>query len=811
MREAQDRHAAETIPRAARLAEAQTLLRGPGKVLWIWGEPGTGKTVLAQQVAQRIRTHLPQVTIRLENSRVAEADVLSAVGHDDVDARSWSRAACRLYLRKMLAEGRSIGAVVFDGVTAEAALWELVPDALRVPLIVTSRRRSDHAAAAALHVGAYSPEEALAVVGGLLPALPAPDAERLAAAVGHHPLVIDRICRHVLGVSGPSVEDVSGALVADLLATLDSVDSMSGTGEHLSRVYRRTLATLRADTEFTVEVLTALLWISSKGTVPKDLADDYLRHRFPGAVGTLRVSAALRVLARWAILSEEGEAFVMHPLTAVILQGLLADSFDDMVAGFFSYLRELDPGHTSRLTAEIHRELLVMDHVLRTFWEGDQSLLCLSESVWLWLDHTGRRRPVRYEVTSEAVFATQGTSRRTVLDEPLAVLSEQIKDVCEAVVVLHRLGAPAPPEDHVSRPDGWAHYVRWSVQREDGLLRAVCGKTWVRAPHGVDGLPVCPRCAARMEAPMDRMLGRPAPSLEFLLRKLLRVTDGGTAEYDAGKAVEFLELLRDPSAPFALPELPGKEQLFDMALAALRVHNIATSAPAEQKSRWLDDSEAWSRRFLDLELDDDYFRAEALQLLGRSLLYRTYLMSDRPREERRPYYDRAARAYRDALALRPDDPGTLESLQEVLTRHAFLLVPTEPTQAERLIREIEPAYQGHLRSAPDDAEALGIVGISLANRGKWLRASDPTAAEALYARAVEHFRRSLDTRPGSLITLRRLGDALLGHAALAADASRTAARRYGAAARVFAEAAALAPEDAGLRQAAAFCEERLRT
>ncbi|MET9595029.1 DUF3039 domain-containing protein [Streptomyces sp. NPDC006516] len=807
--ETQDRHAAQTIARTGRLEEARTLLQGTGKVLWIWGGPGTGKTVLAQQAAQRVRTHLPQVTVRLENSRVAESDVLSAVGLDDVDARSWSPAACLLHFRKMLSEGRSVGVAVIDGVTDEEALWELVPDTLRVPLIVTSRKRSDHAAAAGLHVGAYSSEEALAVVGGLLPALPPQDARRLTAAVDHHPLVIDRVCRHVLGESGHSVEDLSAALVADLLSTLDSVDSISGAGEHLSRVYRRTLATLRDEAAINVEVLAALLFISSKGTVPKTLAGDFLRHRFAGTIGALRVSAALRVLDRWAIVSEENDAFVMHPLTAVILQGMLAESSGEVVTDFFSFLREASPGG-SPLTGRMHSELVVMDRVMRTFWPGEQSLLCLSSDVWLWLDRTGRSGPVRYEVRPEAVYTTDGRTRHAMRGEALETLVEQTKDYYEAMVVLRRLAVPAPVDDQVSEYDGLVHYVSRSAQLEDGLTRAVCGKKWVRSAAGFDGLPVCPRCAARMEPRVDRMTGRPAPSLPFLLRKLLRAADPRSAGHDAGRAVAYLELLRDPSPSIALPQIPGTAELFDMATAALKVHNLATGASDEQKHGWLDDSETWVRRYLELEVENARLHAAGHELLGHTLLYRTYLMDDRPVEERCSHYLAAARAYRESLALRPDGSGALEGLQEALTRHAFVLVPTAPMEAEQLVREIESAYRPYLEAAPDDATALGIVGISLANRGKWMRASDPVMSEELYSRAVDHFRRSLALSPGTPITLLRLGDSLVRYAGFAADDPETAAGRYGEAAQVFAEGARLEPGNENFRRGVAFCEERLR-
>ncbi|MFE9781827.1 hypothetical protein ACFYPA_27150 [Streptomyces sp. NPDC005775] len=543
--EMRDRQAGMTIARTDLLAEAQALLRDAGKVLWIWGEPGTGKTVLAQEIAGRVRTHLPVVTVRLGNSHVAEADVLSAVGHDGVDARSWSQAACRLHFREMLEAGRSVSVVVIDGVIDEPALWELVPDTLRVPLIVTSRTRSDHGSVACLKPGAYTPEQARAVVGLLLPHLPADDAEALSAAVGHHPLLVDRICRHVLGGSGHSVDEVSQALVADLLVTLDAVGSLSSTGVSLTRVYQKTLAALREEHEGILEVLASILWISSGGSVPASLADDYLRHRFSGAVGALQVTAARRILARWAIVSEENDAVVMHPLTAVILQNLLADSFSAVVTDLLVFLRTTARDSTVPLTRRLHHEVVVMDHVLRVYWGNGQSLLCLASDAWLWFDHTGRREPIRYEAHEDGLFVRQGgTWGKMAEDAALDVLVEQTQDYYRAQLTLMRYRVPRNADAHVSEPDGFAHFVRRGGPAEDGLTQAVCGKIWVRSAADVSKMPICARCSVLLEPYSDRTLGLVVRSLPFRLHRLVR----RSGWFDRG-SIFWKEELLPPGVP----------------------------------------------------------------------------------------------------------------------------------------------------------------------------------------------------------------------------------------------------------------------
>ncbi|TDC63899.1 ATP-binding protein, partial [Actinomadura sp. GC306] len=120
------RRITEQIDRPEQSREAERLL-AEARLLWIWGEAGTGKTVLAEQVADRVRGPLPAVKIRLGNSRVTEADVLAALDHDDVDARTWSPAACRHQLRRMIQDGGALGIVIIDGADKADDAWELVP------------------------------------------------------------------------------------------------------------------------------------------------------------------------------------------------------------------------------------------------------------------------------------------------------------------------------------------------------------------------------------------------------------------------------------------------------------------------------------------------------------------------------------------------------------------------------------------------------------------------------------------------------------------------------------------------------------
>ncbi|WP_327170119.1 DUF3039 domain-containing protein [Streptomyces sp. NBC_01336] len=800
--------------RRSELADAEALLNGPARVLWLWGQAGMGKTVLAQQLARQVGTHLPGATVRLENSRVAEADILGAVHHDGVDARSWSSAAGRLHLREMLTHGRSLGTVVFDGVTDEDALWELVPEAPTTLVIVTSRSKPRSPVPGVLRIDAYSPSDALAAIAALLPTLPATEAQHLAVAVAHHPLLLDSICRHVLGTAHFSVEDISAALLSDLLSTLAGIDALSSSGTSLALVHERTLAVLDRESAATTHVLAALVWLSSEGTVPAGLANSFLQHRHPGVVGDLQVRATLSVLVRWSILVEEHDAYVIHPLTSAIYRDLLTDRFDQVVEDFFAFLRCAADDHPVRLVGRLHIELLLNEHVLDVFWPPGQSLLCLDADTWLWADRTGTASPIRYEVYPHTIYAITGTGRAPLSDT--WELTRQTNDSFDALKALHALRRPAPVEDGTSPSDGTAHYVVRSLQLDDGLTRALCGKKWRRSPRSTDGLPVCPRCTARAQEPVERMLTHPAPSPALLLRKLLDFTS--TDETSGARPITpdalvqastWLDWLCDPGSCCALPELPRQDTLFDMATVALCMLLLAPDAPLAQQTRWLEAGRQWSDQFLQHDALEDHMRAEGLVRLAQ-IRTRHALVPGMSANEQIPHYQRAVETVRHALAVNPEHPLALEHLQEVLTRHAQLLLPERPAEAELLFREIESAYRPTLASRPEDAEAHHMVGLCLANRATCLRRSDPGAAAALQGRAAEHFTRALKTQPHSESILLRLGTALVNRADLQADGSEETMGLYRQAALVFQQGISLhTPHDPAFERGLSHCAQRL--
>jgi hypothetical protein len=109
------------------------LAQGAGTV-WLRGEPGTGKTVLADQLAERLAPPHRVVRIRMGNSRVMDDDLLRAVNEPHMDV-----AAGRALFRRRLAESDEISLVILDAADSPAQVAALDLHEARVPVVVTSR------------------------------------------------------------------------------------------------------------------------------------------------------------------------------------------------------------------------------------------------------------------------------------------------------------------------------------------------------------------------------------------------------------------------------------------------------------------------------------------------------------------------------------------------------------------------------------------------------------------------------------------------------------------------------------------------
>jgi hypothetical protein len=281
--ELQKRATAELIERTDLVDAGADLLGGEARTLWIWGEAGTGKTVLADRVAERLAPRHPVVRIRLGNSRVMRQDLVRAV--DDTSA---DEAARLVLLRRMMA-ANSVGLVILDDAEGPAQVAALELSGTAVPVLVTSRVLNPDDGIATLHVGNLSDDQAQQAIKALLPTLGPEDAARLARLAGGRPLAINHIAAY-LRTLGTASHVVLDGLETDLAQTLQAIESISD--RSLTAVYRRMIDDWAAGHAHVVAVLDTLLWITDQGLVNLPLAREFLAGRFTRPVGAVQISAA---------------------------------------------------------------------------------------------------------------------------------------------------------------------------------------------------------------------------------------------------------------------------------------------------------------------------------------------------------------------------------------------------------------------------------------------------------------------------------------------------------------------------------------
>ncbi|TDC60367.1 DUF3039 domain-containing protein, partial [Actinomadura sp. GC306] len=611
--------------------------------------------------------------------------------------------------------------------------------------------RLDGASApASLQLGVYTPEQSATAIGRLLPALSAGERERLAEAIGHHPLVLDRMCRHVLADPEWSLDAMIAALSVDTPGALDAVDSISGAAERLSRIHQRTLEALEAWDPNAVRVLETLVWTADRGEVPKDLADEFLRHRFPGPVGSLSIAAAEITLSRWALVTVEANAFVMHPLTAAVFQRLLADSCQPVLTEFFDFLRGVPLTSEKRLVNLLRGELAVFDGAFPDSWNRVGSWFVHSNSVWLKQGRTGTSDAERYEVFPDSVQATTGPRRHHVTGSELSELLAVTTDYFRAMERLYTT-SDALPDAEITEPDGFAHYVRKNAPAVDGVTQARCGKRWRRSSGvAVETLPVCPLCERSWEARVADVVAKPPPPLGYLRRQ----AEEALRADDADAAAAALERLRE--APFKRPfgtNRTAVRQLSEAAFDLLRTPAEEDFVSSAERLRLLGVAETWYRNLAEILPAD----ADIPWRLGQVVVAQEECEESVDAERSRDRYSEAVRHYRRSLELEPDDVDMLLRIDDALHQAAGRVGREE---SERLYRESEHRLRVSPAAGRGDPKVLARIAFALEMRGFYFLETDPAFADVLLAEAVEWAEASLRAQPDNPTALNFLGRAL---------------------------------------------------
>ena len=139
------------IERAEYIQPLHACIAAGRRIVCIWGEPGTGKTVLASQFAASLNRDRI-ITLRAADPKVLQADIIEALIREGLKPTNWSQEYSHAMLRQVLAEQPNSAAVIVDNVDSEDLVWQLLPKNPAIPVILTMRMCTQSPAVANLEL-----------------------------------------------------------------------------------------------------------------------------------------------------------------------------------------------------------------------------------------------------------------------------------------------------------------------------------------------------------------------------------------------------------------------------------------------------------------------------------------------------------------------------------------------------------------------------------------------------------------------------------------------------------------------------------
>lgn len=298
----------------------------------IWGEPGTGKTVLAEQVVRTLAQNEPVVRLRAADPDILRDDIVDLLIAEGMEPTNWSEPYSHSMLRRALESLPRCKAVILDNVDDEELIWRLVPKSPHVPVLITMRNEPQTADIKKLELHDFTEQQACIFIDRYLNDLK--DKERLALArvLGCRPLALDHAVRFVRYTDSVTVHDLIVKLATSVAEGLDLLTHPADHTRNLVILYKLILEGVAGEPT-TQHVLDSFLAIAGKGGMEdRDLLYFFMQSGLGGASDPIRFNSGLRALAVRGLLREErhqgrrngDRLLVMHPLTYDLLRDLRA-------------------------------------------------------------------------------------------------------------------------------------------------------------------------------------------------------------------------------------------------------------------------------------------------------------------------------------------------------------------------------------------------------------------------------------------------------------------------------------------------------
>lgn len=326
------REGPKPIQRDAALNRVRKELHSPTIILCIWGEPGTGKTTLAEQAAQSLDDG-PVTTLHAGDPDILRADIVDLLVSDGLEPTNWTDEYCRAMLRSLMdseVPRTHSSVLILDNVEDEALIWQLVPEHPTTYILVTMREKPLSPNLTALELGDFSEEQACRFIRSYLPDCHDHDIRSLARVLGYRPLALDHAVRFIRDSPAVSVREVIETLAISVTDGLNLVTDERARRRNLVRLYEFILASVVQHDPASVVLDNFLALAGKSGMVNYNLLLFFMESEYGGNYHRIQFHSGLRTLFPRGLLREclgtqagaRHTLLSMHQLTYEILREL---------------------------------------------------------------------------------------------------------------------------------------------------------------------------------------------------------------------------------------------------------------------------------------------------------------------------------------------------------------------------------------------------------------------------------------------------------------------------------------------------------
>ncbi|MGH7866074.1 MAG: hypothetical protein ACREP9_00245, partial [Candidatus Dormibacteraceae bacterium] len=313
----------------------------------IWGEPGTGKTVLVDQVVRALHSE-PVAWLRAGNPDILRDDITDFLITEGLEPTNWSDSYSRSQFKRRLSKSNpqrlTTKTVIIDNVEDESLIDQLVTSDPGVPTFLTMRHRPHDPRIKHVELEDFSEAEACTFIRRHISGS-ATDVRALARVLGCRPLALDHAARFIREAPDITLRELLQALTVDLQSNLALVTPAEQPEQNLIQLYKLILASLAGD-QSALDVLRAFLAIAGKsGIEHRGSLLLFMQHHPREPHDRLYYYAGLQTLARLGLLREDVDPrdadnviLVMHPLTYRVLRDLEAPTIFPIEADYLDVL-----------------------------------------------------------------------------------------------------------------------------------------------------------------------------------------------------------------------------------------------------------------------------------------------------------------------------------------------------------------------------------------------------------------------------------------------------------------------------------------